>query len=279
MIEITSTSHSAINDYLRCGKAFELGRIKKVGQVPTWWFIGGSAVHKATEWVDTDFFEGSPEEAFAVALNLEVQEALAEYPDESQWLAGGYGRNEQRYDHWLEKGQRYTRQWADKGWPYDWDQSWVELKIERDLPSGLHIVAYLDRVGVDHTEGVVELADLKSGTTRPDSDQQLGIYAALLHDWLENDFGLPYVAEYQLSAFNYMFKDDAFFPVDVSNWSIDTVDKLAQGWYRGVQSSVFIPNRGKGCERCQFGDACFLQSGDTPTTRLYDSLNPHYEGE
>jgi hypothetical protein len=80
----------------------------------------------------------------------------------------------------------------------------------------------------------------------------------------------------KVTAANYMFKDDLAYEMDVSNWTVDTVDRLAQTWMRAVTEGVFLPVRGKFCGSCGVSEACYLQSGDTPVTRLYDSLNPNY---
>jgi hypothetical protein len=265
------TSHSSINSYLYCGKAFELEKIKKYESPPAWWLLGGSAVHTATEWLDTDGWDGSPEEAFHYAFHLECQEARESgWEDDSQWRMAGYGNNKQGYEHWAHKGPLYVRQWAELAWCDNWDSTLVELDVSTVLPSGIEIRGFVDRVGMDHTRGMYEIIDMKTSTSRPESDQQLGIYSVLV------ELALPGVSFGKAS--NYMFKDNEFYEMDVSNWTLDTVDKLAQEWKNGVEASVFLPSRGSKCFRCGVADACYLQSGDTEVTRVYDSLNPNYEG-
>jgi len=268
------TSHSAINSYLRCGKAYELGKLG-VKEPPAWWLLGGSAVHTATEWLDTNDWDGSPEEAFLYAFHLECQEARESgWDDESQWRKAGYGARAQGYEHWMEQGPRYVKQWASHGALF----SEVEYDVSTTLPSGIKIKAYVDRVEVS-PEGV-DVIDLKTGSTRPDSDQQLGIYSVLTLHKLNQDtkYTVPDMrVGHQLhGAYNYMFKDDEFYEMDVSNWTLDTVDKIAQEWYRGLESGVFLPNRGKQCGTCGVARGCFLASGDTVATRTYDRLNPNF---
>jgi len=269
-------SHSSINSYLRCGKAFELEKVQHYPQTPAWWLLGGSAVHQATEWLDKDEWDDTPESAFHYALFLEVDKAREVEPDDSKWLKAGYGGRAQGYEHWSEKGPRYVRQWYDREWPGGADHSWVELDVSTTLPSGIEIKAYIDRVIVGNSLNWTEIVDLKTGGTRPDSDQQMGIYSVLLREWFRTKFGLPYVADYEIKAFNYMFKDDEFYEVDVRNWTLDTVDQLAQQWMKGVTNGIFLPNRGKLCGTCSVSGGCFLQSGYTDLTRKYDRLNPYY---
>lgn len=268
-------SHSAINNYIRCGKAYELGKLG-VEELPAWWLLGGGAVHKATEWLDKDEWDDSPEMAFYTAFNLEIQDADDTEPDRDKWRKAGYGARAQGYEHWMQQGPRYVRQWANHEISNAADIFWAELDVSTTLPSGIKIKAYLDRVLINHEPPLVEIYDLKTGSTRPDSDQQLGIYKVLLQDWLKTQFGLPYVAGYPIVAFNYMFKDDEFYEMDVSNWTLETVDEIAKEWYNGISSGVFLPNRGKSCGTCGVSGACFLQSGDTILTRQHDILNPNY---
>jgi len=258
-------SHSSINSYLRCGKAFELEKIKNYPTMPAWWLIGGSAVHKVTEHIDKNEMWNYADIMALDCLHEEMTKALKIEPQMELWLAGGWGKNQQRYEYWKDKVVEYAWQWQDIGdvWTY------VELDVSTVLPSGIEVKGFVDRVKVFHDGRLANIVDLKSGATRPDSDQQLGFYKVLT----EIKLGLE-VHE----ASNYMFKDDTFYTMDVSHWTLDTVDKMVQQWYSGVSNKVFLPVRGKNCERCSVADACFLQSGDTDVTRQFDSLNPHYSG-
>ena len=260
-------SHSALNNYVRGGKAYELGKLG-VKEAPAWWLLGGSAVHKATEWLDKNEWDEAPEMAFYQAFQDEIDKALEEWPDQETWRKAGYGARAQGYDHWMQQGPRYVKQWDDR--VQTW--RWVELDVSTTLPSGIKVKAYIDRVS--QFGQLFEIVDLKTGATRPDSDQQLGVYSVLLREYVQRTAGYwPTV-----SAFNYMFKDDEFYEMDISNWNIYTLDELATEWYNGLESGVFLPNRGKQCGNCGLSGACFLQSGDTPETRKYDKLNPNYEG-
>lgn len=254
-------SHSAINNYLRCGKAYELGKLG-VKESPAWWLLGGSAVHTATEWIDKGEWDEAPEYAFYLAFQQEIDRTLEVYPDQGMWRKAGYGARAQGYEHWMSQGPRYVKQWAER--VQTW--KWVELDVSTLLPSGIKVKAYIDRVS--QIGKLYEIVDLKTGSTRPDSDQQLGIYAALLQDRVGPDA--------LVQGFNYMFKDDEFYEMDVSKWTLETVDQIAQEWLHGIQSSVFLPSRGKQCGTCGVREACYLESGDSNVTRTFDKLNPNY---
>lgn len=257
-------SHSALNNYIRCGKAYELGKLG-VQESPAWWLLGGSAVHKATEWIDKGEWDDAPEMAFHKAFYDEIIRTEQLFPNREEWRKAGYGARAQGYEHWMKQGPLYVKQWAEG--PINWEPRYVEVDVTTTLPSGIVVKAYVDRMN-NHGHHF-EIFDLKTGSTRPDSDQQLGIYSVLV----EYQFGIPVT-----QAYNYMFKDDEFYEMDVSNWTLETVDEIAQEWYRGLESGVFLPNRGKQCGACGLRDACFLASGDTELSRRYDRLNPNFEG-
>lgn len=271
-------SHSSINSYLRCGKAFELEKIKNYPTTPAWYLIGGSAVHAVTEAWDKGDRWATVDLMAVDCLYYEVEKARDIEPDESKWLAAGYGNRQQRFEHWAPKVVDYAEQWKELEWGKYSDIKLVEQDVSTVLPSGIEVRGYVDRVSVVHDSQTIEILDLKSGSTRPDSDQQLGIYSVLVQEYFKNDYYTTDVADYDIIAANYMFKDDDFYEMDVSAWNLETLDRLAQTWYGGVSNQVFLPVRGEGCDRCSVRDACFLQSGDTPVTREYDSLNPNYEG-
>lgn len=45
-------SYSAFTTFLDCGHLYFLTRVAQLEELPAWWFIGGSAVHEATEEYD-----------------------------------------------------------------------------------------------------------------------------------------------------------------------------------------------------------------------------------
>lgn len=255
------TSHSAISSYIRCGKAFEL---KKLGveETPSWWLLGGSAVHTATEWLDKGEWDEAPEFAFFLAFQQEIDKTLEKHPNQDEWHKAGYGARAQGYEHWMQQGPRYVKQWESR------DFRWVhvEVDVSTELPSGILIKGYIDRIARKGVDGFA-IYDLKTGSTRPDSDQQLGVYKVLFEHKYETEVS---------GAYNYMFKDDEFYEMDVSNWTLETVDQMAKEWYNGLESGVFLPNRGKQCGTCGVARACYLAAGDTVDTRSYDRLNPRH---
>jgi hypothetical protein len=52
----THLSYSALSDYLRCGKLYQLKRLIGLPERPAWWNLGGHAVHSATEAFDRQMY-------------------------------------------------------------------------------------------------------------------------------------------------------------------------------------------------------------------------------
>lgn len=49
-------SYSQLTTYLDCGWKYYLSRIQKVPESGSWWLVGGSSVHEATEVFDKALF-------------------------------------------------------------------------------------------------------------------------------------------------------------------------------------------------------------------------------
>lgn len=49
-------SYSALSDWLRCGKYFELKRLLRFPERIAWWSVGGHGVHAATEAYDREVY-------------------------------------------------------------------------------------------------------------------------------------------------------------------------------------------------------------------------------
>lgn len=54
--KVAHVSYSAVNDWLQCGKYYQLKRILNLPEKPAWWNVGGHAVHAATEAYDRHLY-------------------------------------------------------------------------------------------------------------------------------------------------------------------------------------------------------------------------------
>lgn len=263
-------SHSALADYIRCGKAYELKRLKKLPEPPAWWFIGGRAVHNATQVIDETGMLNADEVTIKAVWQEQFDgECAAEFerwPDEDSWVT----YSSQNYQSWAAKGLQYVKNWIQWRKEISWSLLSVEYPVSQTLPNGLEIKAYVDRIFLDEATESIVVVDLKTGSKQPDNPMQLGIYAALLpHDIID---GRPVRAGY------WMAKDNKFVEKRVRHWNLDTIGRMGNLLYSGVDGKVFLPVVTNACFICSVKDACYASSGDTVLSRKHDSLNPRYEG-
>lgn len=50
-------SYSSFTTWLDCGFKYYLSRVEAQRGLPSWWLVGGSALHEASEKWDAKFFE------------------------------------------------------------------------------------------------------------------------------------------------------------------------------------------------------------------------------
>lgn len=53
----THVSYSAFTTWLDCGFKYYLSRVEKLSGNASWWLVGGSSVHEASEAFDKQYFE------------------------------------------------------------------------------------------------------------------------------------------------------------------------------------------------------------------------------
>lgn len=53
----THVSYSAFTTWLDCGFKYYLSRVEKHNGQPSWWLVGGSALHEASETFDHKYYE------------------------------------------------------------------------------------------------------------------------------------------------------------------------------------------------------------------------------
>ena len=54
-------SYSSMTTWIDCGWKYYLSRVVKEPEQPAWYFVGGSALHTATEMYDRALWEGEQE--------------------------------------------------------------------------------------------------------------------------------------------------------------------------------------------------------------------------
>jgi len=261
-------SHSAYSQFLRCGLQYKYERIDKVPAPPAWYFIGGRAVHLATERMDAagtwPYAADQLKEFWEAAFDQELDLAFREWPEDSEWRHTGRGSVEHGHDYWYNRGLLAVEAWQD--WrtspARNLEVAGVEVEIDEELPSGIRIKGYIDRVFVDQEAGAswalrgaggmqgvqAHVLDLKSGTKRPSGALQLGFYKVGLE--------LKFPGIDVRSGAWWMAKDAKEFVVPIGQFTADKIDYLAQDYYKAVENDIFLPNPGAECMWCPFKKQC-----------------------
>lgn len=254
-------SHSALAQYLRCGEQYRLERIEKVPHPPAWYFIGGKAVHLATQWMDErdayPYTDNQLAHLWSEAYDEEISKAFQEWPDDAEWLQAGRRGAEQGYTYWDLRGLLAVVAW--QAWRQDPENTFDIVSIEEDvevsLPSGIILKGYIDRVLHDQSwvydgdQRLAHVLDIKTGTKRPASPLQLGFYKI--------GYEAKHPDRHVMGGSWWMAKDGKAFEVDISHITVDTLDRYATKYFKGVEQKVFIPNLGDACFFCPFKKECF----------------------
>ena len=259
-------SHSALTTYLQCGHKYYLSRVVKESETPAWWFVGGNAIHSATETFDRMYpTQEIPEGALAQPninffLDAFVEEAArVEFDsgvDPSVWRAGG--RASKQYPDkedsvwWLENGPVMFRQWVSWRQGSGWQiaefsgQPSIEIGFDFMVNDEFAVQMYLDRLMVNE-HGELVIVDLKSGSRSPSSPLQLAIYAYGCEKILgvRPKWGTFWKA-----------REGTTTPlVDLDTLPSDRVEYIVSGFDKLRKQGVFLPNLDE-CGWCGFNAVC-----------------------
>lgn len=250
-------SFSSMESWLTCGERYRLEKVVGVKQGQAWYLLGGSAVHKATEMLDTQVTD-NPDEAWRTAWD----EQLATVDNEAKVRAGGRASkawpNKEDRSWWEANGPDMVRAWhlhmtglLAGGWVL----LGVETPFNIDL-SGVLIRGFVDRV-MANPNGEVEAHDIKSGSHIPASTLQLGVYA----HGIEQALGVrPTLGRY------YMARTATL--TDPSSLLHYTADLLAE-WFGkardAIEAEIFVPHVTAMCMSCGVREHCVAVGGTKPT--------------
>lgn len=256
-------SHSALTTFLQCGHKYYLSRVVKEPEVPAWWFIGGNAVHTATENFDRkyptlDSMPLTPDTNFFLDA-LAEETAWAEFDsglDPSVFRAGGRATREwpdkEDSSWWLANGPSMVDAWvkwrSGAGWSIaEFDgQFAVEIGFNFSVNDEFAVQMFIDRLMVNE-HGELVVVDLKSGKYSPKSPLQLAMYAYGCEKILgvRPKWGTFWKA-----------RDGGTSPlVDLDVWSSERVEVIVSGFDKLRKSGIFLPNLDE-CSGCGFVDKC-----------------------
>lgn len=271
-------SYSSLSSWLDCGERFRLERVLNAPQSDAWWFIGGDAVHKATEDCDIDGItsEQDARTYWDTIWQTSISRLYDDGVDLSTIKAGGRKSaqwpDKENQKWWEVNGPEFVVAWVkwrervfQDGWQFHQTDtsSGIEVRVEIEFPD-VRVKGYIDRVMVNR-HGQLVVVDLKSGHHVPASSLQLGIYAlgyAQLHNVT------PSLGAYWMAR-----NGDISEPTSLLHYTFDTVG----GWFaaakRGIEAEVFIPHVGPLCRGCSVAPYCRAVGGDPGLLALGNSAS------
>jgi len=252
-------SHSGISTWLNCGWQFYLSRVQKVAEHPSYWLVGGSAVHEATQTYDVQ----GPEGFNATTVFNEAWERNYKRADNGMEFRAG-GRKSKAYPNgediswWLTEGPKMVDFWTqfrnDSGYQIftlpDGRPS-IEVEMNEEI-NGIPMKAIFDRLLVT-PNGELIIVDIKTGSREPASKTQMGIYAIMC----EKAFGIRPVGGAYWMARTGELTDlvtlDQFTEQRLASW--------VTNFAKAVENDIFIPAPGIMCGTCGVNNACYVVNG------------------
>jgi len=251
-------SYSSMSSYLECGKRYELERIYNAPQSPAWYFLGGDAVHSATEALDKGEQE-SVEQAWTDAwMNALDTLEPGEEPRAGGRKSAAWPNKEDRA-WWEHHGPGMVAEWVRwrdaSGYQFlempDGSPA-IEVPVDFEFASTM-VKGYIDRVMVDGS-GQVIVVDLKTGSRKPVSSLQLAVYA----------LGLQHVHGITATLGGYWMSRQGDIPSLHSLAHLTS--ELVGGWFndvhRGIEQEIFVPKVSPLCSACSVKDFCPAVGGN-----------------
>lgn len=277
-------SYSTIDGYRTCGMRMRLQKVIGVEQRPGVAALGGNAVHTASELWDLGTLAEQPAiptagELFIHAWNEEVEKRQEQSPSfkPEDYIVTGRATKEcggkKNIAWWMDHGPQMVQSWID--WRLD-HQDWsiwetpegkpaIELGLNIELPNGIPIKMFLDRVMVTPT-GQITVLDIKTGRV-PETPEQLGLYAT----GLEIEYGHMF-----RPAFGYYWHPDKGHgsPLFLEMYTPDYFADVAAGAARGINAGSFLAKPQFGCANwCSVAAHCPAVGGALPSFSLGDNGN------
>ena len=252
-------SHSGLSTWLNCGWQFYLSRIQKVPENPSYWLVGGSSVHEATEVYDVTGTENfDPTIAFNEAWKRNYERS----DNGMEFRAGG--RSTKAYPNgedatwWLTEGPKQVDRWVqfrkDSGYQLfelPDGRPAIEVVMDQEV-SGVPVKAVLDRLFVT-PNGELIVVDIKTGSREPASKMQMGIYAIMV----EKTFGVrPVGGAYWMSRTGELTDT-----VNLDNFTEPRLGSWVKNFEKAIDNNIYIPAPGFMCGTCGVNSACYVVNG------------------
>lgn len=257
-------SFSQLRTWASCGEQHRLERFVRVPRRPSWYFIGGTALHECTETYDlrslgVDVPDVTFDEVFE-RLTAEAEEESG--LERSEFRASGRATkefpNKEDADWWLKNGPSMVNRWITWRRNCPWEP-WVgpggEFGIE--LPFDLHLQqsavivhGRIDRIFVDPATGHLIVVDLKTGSRPEVTPRQLGTYKV----GFEQAF--PDAGPLQYGAFWDARKGATSQVYSLEPYTMARLEYQYGALRFARENGVFVPNPAM-CSSCSVNEFCY----------------------
>ena len=277
--ERRTRSYSQLADYLHCGWAYRLKKVKRVEETPSVWLPGGTAFHAATEEFDIETFEldlsaleidgyiSKARDSFVNHFERAVEEMTEKHPDTTKWRTAGRATKEkpngEDLDWWHEAGQEMVTNYIR--WRINTNDTWAIATVEGRPAVEVEIKAplgqtplrhYVDRLLRDRNTNALCVMDLKSGSRMPSTPLQLATYSVLLEQML----GEPVL----WGAFYDARRGYLTEPMDLSRFTPANLGVLYDTLDEAATRGLYLPKLDTHCVKCGVREFCVWQGGVEP---------------
>lgn len=262
-------SHSQMQAYLHCGKAYQLKRLQGAPSMPSVWLVGGTALHDAIDKVNRASHAGLAVDLIATweqAWEDKVAEFVNKNPDIplEDWRKAGRVSsdkpNKEDFAWWKRDGQRqlieYSGWLRNAGWEIASHPETGEPLSEFETTAefgGLQVRGFLDAVMRRKADSLLAITDYKSGTRVPLSTTQLGLYAQAI----QRNLGLTVTQ----GAYYMTRKAELTDPQSLHRYTGEWFDLQFSRLRKAMEADIFIPQPGEACFMCDVKDACYAIGG------------------
>lgn len=272
-------SNGQLNDWLRCGKSYQLKRIQGAPSKPSVFLVAGVAVHAAIYEVNLHHMglrdEVDPSKEFEKSFEVEtgkLVESSGRPP--SDWKTAGRVTkdkpNKEDMAWWRVEGARqvveYQKWLSETDWHlYTHDEKLMcEFETHADF-GGTPVKGFLDAIMVS-PDGELCVIDYKTGLSKPTGGAQLGLYCAAMQRVL----GI----EVRHGAYFMTRKAEMTDVIDLSRFSPTYFDNIFGQADKALDAGIYIPNPGTACFMCDVSDYCYAYGGGLAWTT--DPDHPQY---
>jgi len=251
-------SPSRASDFKQCPLLYRFRAVDRLPETPGLAQIRGTVVHAVLEQLYAlPAAERVPETAHRL-----LAPTWGRLVEESPELAELFTEDEMSLDDWLRSADGLIDGYFELEDPRRLEPEACELLVEAELPSGVLLRGYIDRLDVAPT-GEIRVVDYKTGAAPREIGEakalfQMKFYALVL--WklrgvVPRRLQLMYLADRQSLAYQ---PDEA----ELARFE-RTLDAIWQAVMRAAKSGDFRPNKSRLCDYCDHKAFC-PEFGGTP---------------